>query len=337
MSPLIQGELAANHGLITRRRALELGLSAREVDGLVITGTLTRVRRGVYALSTAAAAATTLSEKQRLTDRAACLRVEGEFVRSHTTAALELGIGLLLPTTVKTHVTGPWVGVASTYGVKHHVAPYDPAEVVVAHGHRVLPPVRTALDIAREYGHPYGVVAIDRVRWLGHPLSEFEQMLETLMKFWPDRRRAVRELELSDPGAESVLETLGRMFLVEAGLGPIETQFGLTGGGRTAFADMRVGRQLFECDGEIKYLPEQAGGIALRPVTEIVLEEKDREDWFRGFHLGISRLGWRDVWGPGRQAAMARVRREAAATERLWGSSIDDLERFRVRRRRPAA
>ena len=86
-------------------------------------------------------------------------------------------------------------------------------------------------------------------------------------------------------------------------------------------------------------MKEDAGGLAVRDVADVILEEKRREDWFRGFHLGVSRLVWSDVWGAGREAAKARIRREVGQTQALWGTSVDDLARFRTRGvgRRPEA
>ncbi|GAA1947535.1 hypothetical protein GCM10009798_03300 [Nocardioides panacihumi] len=331
MTPRIIAELAANHGLITRKRALELGLSDGEVADLVRRGAWRRLRRGVYVLAEVDIAAVSFADRRRLTDRAACLAIRREFVRSHTTAMLELGVPILLPSRPMAHVTRNCLATQHKYGVKHHLAPYRPGDVVGINGFAVLGHVRSAIDIAREYGHPYGVVAIDRVRWLGHSEAELAEVIETQMKFWPDRRDALRALEQSCPGSESVAETLGRDLVEELGVTGIETQFGLTDGRRTHFADLRLGRHLIEIDGRQKYVKDN--GPTLGDIDDVILAEKQREDWFRGFHLGMSRLTWSDVWGPGRQAAKERLRRELAQTDRLWGTAIDDLERFRVRRR----
>ena len=239
MDPRLIGELTSHHGLITRQRALELGLDARTFDAVVRSGELVLIRRGVYADPEVAAAATTRGDQQRLRDRAACLRVPAPYVRSHTTAALELGLPLLLPPRPLAHVTQHRHGIRTRFGVKHHIAPYEPGQVLEVNGFRVLGLARTVLDIAREDGHPYGVVAVDRARWLGHSVGEMVAELETRMRHWPDRARARRAVELSDPGAESVAETLGRLLLEELGFSDIETQFGLTDGRVTHYADLK--------------------------------------------------------------------------------------------------
>ena len=328
MDPRVVAELARNFGLITYRRATELGMSPREIARAVRSGDWIRVRRGVYADAPTHAAAVTLGQRQRLIDRAACLRVAPPFVRSHVTAALELGLTILVPRPCLTHVTRDCSGSHKEHGVQHHLAPYRPEDVVDANGFPVLAAVRTAVDIARTYGHPYGVVAVDAVRQLGHAVEEFEEILSAMLH-WPDHRRAVNELALSESGAESVGETLGRLLLVELGHTNVETQFGLTDGRRTAFADLRVGRHLVEFDGRRKYLADLRGP---RDVEDVVLEEKAREDWLRGFRLGVSRVDWDDVWGAGRHAAKARLAREIDATTRLWGTDVRDLARYRVAR-----
>lgn len=51
-----------------------------------------------------------------------------------------------------------------------------------------------------------------------------------------------------------------------------------------------------------------------------------------------SRLVWRDVWGPGREAALARLEREVADTDARFDTDLTDLLPYVVqrRRRRPA-
>lgn len=335
MRSAILGIMATQHGLITRRQAIEAGLSPREIDGAVRHGIWAAVRRGVYADPELIAAATTAGARQQLRDRAACLRITVPFVRSHETAALELGLAVLLPPGQMTHVTRPCVGSHLRWGVKHHLAPYRPDDVTEVNGFQVLGPARTAIDIAREHGSPYGEVAIDRVRWNGTPLIELENVLDR-MPSWPGRRRAIACLAHSDTGAETVPETLMRLLVEEIGLGPIQTQFGMRDSRREAWADLRVGRHLFEFDGRLKYhRPDTTR--RLQTPEDVLFEEKRREDWFRGYRLGMSRLTWTDVWGPGREAAKTWIRREYDATTALWGTSIEDLAPYVIHRRRRAA
>ncbi|MFT4085056.1 MAG: type IV toxin-antitoxin system AbiEi family antitoxin domain-containing protein [Nocardioides sp.] len=330
----VRAIMATNQGLITREQAVDAGMSGSEIDRLVRKGTWVAVRRGVYAEAGLLASVTTPGAKQLIRDRAACLRIRVPFVRSHTTAALELGIAILLPPKPMTHVTRPCVGTHNTFGIKHHLAPYSKDDVVEAGRFEVLGMARTAVDIAREYGEPYGLVAVDRVRAIGVGKDELQAVIEG-MRFWPDRRAAIDAVELSVADSESVGETLGRVLLTEMGY-TVHTQFGLSDGRRTAWADMRVGRHLIEFDGRVKYRSSEFGGLAPVSAEQVVYDEKVREDFLRGFHLGMSRVGWADVWGPGREAAKTRLRREIEATNRRYGVSIADLAPYIITRRKPA-
>ena len=336
MNPRVQATMAAHHGLITRSQALSSGLDLETIYGYVKSGVWTAVRRGVYAESSYVQSVTLPTDRQRLRDRAACAAITVPFVRSHDTAALELGMPILLPRNPQTHVTRkPVVGTHNKWGVKHHLAPYLDEQVTQASGFAVLGLARTAVDIAREHGRPYGVVAVDAARQMGVSLRELDEVLDH-MQHWPHRRRVREAIDLSYPGVESIGESLTRDVLEELGLTDLETQFEITDGVRTARFDLRVGRHLFEFDGRSKYVSTAAGGLALRPVDEILAEEKTRQDWAHGFHLGMSRVEWADLFGQNRNYLKNRLSREHLATCRAFGTDISDLERFRVRRPRAA-
>ncbi len=217
------------------------------------------------------------------------------------------------------------------HGVKRHVAPYSDGQVVLVDGVPVLDLARTAADIAREHGYVHGLVACDSARQRGVSLGELWEAVAP-MSCWPEVTVVRAAIQDSDAGAESVNETLGRILVKEADLGPVQTQFEIADGTRRARCDMRIGRHLVECDGWAKYQPVQHGGMAAASAEQVVWEEKQREDWLRGYRLGMSRLVWADYWGPRRQAAKERLRREYAATCAAYGTDISDLNGFVVRR-----
>ncbi|NGN95249.1 type IV toxin-antitoxin system AbiEi family antitoxin domain-containing protein [Nocardioides sp. KC13] len=336
MNPRIQAVMAAHHGLITRRQALESGLDVETIHRYVRSGAWTVVRRGVYAERAYVESITLPTDRQRLLDRAACAAITVPFVRSHDTAALELDMGILLPRNPQTHVTRhPVVGSHNKWGVKHHLAPYLDEQVVRVNGFEVLGLARTAIDIAREHGRPYGVVAVDSARRMGVSVDDLWEVLDH-MQHWPNRRLAREAIELSYAGVESIGESLTRDVLEELGLTGIETQFDITDGIRTARFDLRVGRHIFEFDGRSKYVPAADGGLALRSVDDILAEEKTRQAWAHGFHLGMSRVEWPDLFGRNRDYLKDRLAREYLATCRAFGTDISDLERFRVHRSKAA-
>ena len=118
------------------------------------------------------------------------------------------------------------------------------------------------------------------------------------------------------------------------GHGRPETQFGLTDGTRTALCDLRLGRQMFEFDGHLKYRRVEDGGLADIDAADVVWYEKQRQDWVCGFKLGMSRLVWDDLFGSRRELTARRLEREYLDTCARFGTSIDDLTAYRVRRPR---
>jgi hypothetical protein len=198
-------------------------------------------------------------------------------------------------------------------------------------GRRALDPARTAADIAREHGEPYGVVAMDSALRAGTARSAIARAIEA-MAYWPHVNRARTALDLADPGSDSVAETLGRELVTELGHGRPQTQFGLSDGGRTVFCDLRLDRHVFEVDGRVKYRPVADGGLAVVALEQVLDEEKSRQDFVCGFKLGMSRIGWADYWGARRELALRRFEREYLDTCARFGTSIDDLAPYIVRR-----
>lgn len=335
MHPEVWGLMAAQHGLITRAQAVEAGLVAERIDRLVRQSDLVVVRRGVYAERAYVDSLVTHRERRLLADRAACLRISLPHVRSHDTAAYELDLPILQARRPMTHITRPRVvGSHLVHGVKHHLAPYRHESVEEVDGIQVLGVPRTALDIVREHGLRAGVVAIDSAR--RHGATRTELLVEAeLMRSWSFVTVVREAIELSDPNTDSIGETLARELVTSLGFGRPQTQFGLTADGRTAWCDLRLGRHVFEFDGKAKYQRVDEGGLAVRPADEVLWWEKQRQDWVCGFKLGMSRVVWDDVLGPGRDRAREQLRREYLDTCRRFGTAIDDLTPYLARGPRP--
>lgn len=327
MDPVHADLVMASHGpVVTREVAVAAGLSPRAIDRLVRSGRWVAVRRGVYASADHVAATVHRSDRQRLYDDAACLRVSRPHVRSHASAAVVLGMQVLLPSDPTTHVTRSDVrGSRHEHGVKHHLAPYRPEQVLTVDGIQVLDHARTALDISREEGLVAGVVAVDSAMRAGVSPARLRTTLAA-MPCWPGSTVMRSAIELGDAGADSLAETLGRLLASQLGRGRPQTQFGLRADGRTAYVDLRVGRQLIEIDGLVKYLP----GAARENPIDVLWDEKTRQDWLCGFKLGMSRLTWRDVWPLGQPQVLRRLEREIADTEQRFGSDISDLDPYVV-------
>jgi len=328
---ILEGLLADEHRLFTATAALALGVEPRDIQRLVRTGRLVRVRRGVYTDADHWAELDEWVGRPLLRVRAAHLTLRVPHVFSHDSAALLHGLGVPHGPTALVHVTRAHVlGDRLDSGIKHHGAAYHPDQATTAGGLPVLGLARTALDIAREHGFSPGLAAADRVLRRGVPRSELWEAVE-MMRCWR-HVRAVREvIHYADPGSESWLESEGRALVLHLGIGRPATQFGLTDGHRTAYADIRRHRHLFEVDGAIKLKPVSDGGLAESP-DKALLAQKERQDFLTGFKLGLSTITARDL-GAGRDAAIRRLRREYDDTCRRFGTDISDLAPYVVKRR----
>lgn len=316
-------------GLLTRAAAREAGIDDRELRRLVRRGELVRIRRGVYVDAERWAAADPYRERPILRMRAAALVLTcDDFVFSHDSAAMLHGLGAPDPAHAQVHVTRRKVhGDADRAGIKHHLAPYLAKEVTVVHGLRVLDLARTSLDMAREHGLVAGVACTDAALRLGVRRSDLESARKR-MWCWPESRVMDAAIDLADPGAESWLESEGRLLVTGLQVGRPQTQFGLSDGHRTVWCDLRVGRHVFEIDGRGKYQAEQVAG---QDPDAVLWQEKKRQDFIGGFKLGVSRITAHDCHG-GKVQALRRLRREFEDTCARFGTDISDLEPFVVRR-----
>jgi hypothetical protein len=329
MNVKAQAVMAANHGLITRSQALDCGLSSADIRHFLHIGRLIPVRRGVYADADVWNDLDEHVGRPRLQTRAALAMMRRGWVASHDSAAHELGLQILNPPDPHVHITRPGTtGAWTKFGVKHHLARFGDHQVVEVNGLRVLDMARTAVDIAREHGTPYGEIACDSAMRRGVPRSALEAAVAP-MTFWPYSRRARAAVDFADPRAESVLETLGRLLVKALAVGEIDLQFPVAlDDGRVMWGDIRVGCHIFEPHGKLKYLPAEQGGVAERPVTEIVWAEKKRERLLHRQGLGTSPILFEDYWNPDRRGVLARMRAEYEDTVARFGSTLPEhLER----------
>lgn len=331
--PVVRASLDSSEALISRSEAIAAGLAPDDVKRLVRSGIWVPVRRGIFTHRDRWLDLDEWRGRPLLTVRAVHRSLVLPHAISHTSGALVHDLPVLRTHDGLVHVTTYGTSRARVRnGVKRHHALFTDDEVWLIDGLPVLGLARTALDIAREHGFAAGVCAIDAARQRGVSEAELWAAREAMWR-WPGVSVADDALVASDPGAESLGESLSRILLKEAGLGPVQTQFELSDGKRSARCDMRVGRQMFEFDGVIKLRPPERGGVADRPPEEVVAAMKDRQDWVCGFHLGMSHITWPDFWGARRDQAKRRLRREYDATVSRYGTSIDDLAPYIVNRR----
>lgn len=315
--------MSTQHGLITRRQALESGLSPERLAQLVRTRAWVCVRRGVYATAEAWADWDEHVARPCARARAVHLVTPSPHVLSHDSAAHLHGLAVLRPRSPLVHLTRPELRSSRTrQGVKHHGARFWQTQVETVDGLPVLDPARTAADMAREHGVMGGLPTFDSALRAGVPRSRLEAVVAS-MRGWPDVAAPRECLDLADPGAENVAESLARHLVEELGLEPAtDTQFPVRTPRGVVWCDLRVGCHVFEFDGRIKYLRVDEGGVADRPAAEVIWAEKLRERDIAAAGLGVSRIVWDDFWGASRALAKRRLLAEYAATRDRLGEQL---------------
>lgn len=223
-------ELLATHGVVRRRTLHKAGIPRRVLRRLVADGTLVLLAPDVLAPPGEPTVGRELA--------AAAAALDG--VVSGASAALRWGWALVSEPT-EHQVTVPRDrGGRALMGVRVRRRDLADDEWVVRDGVRVTTPVRTALDCARDLPLRDAVVALDSaLRAKSLTLDELSAALAALPP-GPGRRRVAAVLELLDAGAGSVLESVCRLVLLEAGLPPEATQLLIRNGraviGRVDFA-----------------------------------------------------------------------------------------------------
>lgn len=322
MSPRVSAAFAVNDGLLTRERLLDLAVPPSEIKRMRNAGELVTVRRGVYTPAEIWDALDPFVGRPRMRARAAILNMRRGWVLSHDSAAHELGMAILTPREPFVHITRPGFTNAWTEnGVKHHLARFAESQLVQVNGMSSLDLARTAVDIARERGLWDGVVACDSALRMGVGRADLERAYEP-MDNWPNvivTRECVR---LADAGATNPHESMGRLLVLESGIGKPETQFPVWTAEGVKWCDLRVGNLVIETDGRVKYRSADAGGVALKSADDVAWDERKRERLVRDRNLGVVRLYWEDYWGRRRIEAISRLRAEYADTVARFGSKL---------------
>ena len=327
MRPQLRALAAAQGGLFTRRQAIEAGCTERELrTHTAVHGPWVVVRRGVYAERDLWDSLTGFDEQARLRDLAVHLTMSSDHLMSHDSAARALAIPMLRPALELSHVTREGVGGSRTErGVKHHLTRLGLLNTVQVDGMPVTGPARTAVDLAREHGYTTGVVACDSVlnQGLETGLTKDDLLaVASTMWCWPGSTSIRAAINLADPGAESIGESLTRLLIWELGIGVPETQFPVLIGGRVAWIDIRVGCHAFEFDGRLKFRDVSRGGVATRSVEDIVWDERERQRQVCAEGLGMSRVTWDELFGKARERTKARFAAEYAVTVARFGAIL---------------
>lgn len=294
-------------GMIRSRRELRRrGWSERGIRAALQAGTLVRVRRGWYARSSDWEKL--WPEGRHLLSVLACGQemTGGTHVFSHVSAGAVHGLPAYRMPSSRVHVTGRTsMQAASGASVFRHEDRLAAEDVTVVDGVVCTSLERTAFDLMR-LSTPEAAVATADAALRRHAYDRFS-IDEVATEEWRESMRArarnagavrgIRQarwvIEFADGGAQSVGESVSRLQLDRLGFGAMRTQVAVpapTGGFYWVDLGLDAVSALGEFDGKDKYLDE-----ALRlglSIEEVVLREKQREDWIRGTtQLPLARWG----------------------------------------------
>lgn len=273
------------------------------------SGRLVAVRRGAYAPAALLAAAAREPKLARAVDVAAVAATQGRrVVASHLTAAVLHGLDVLhAPSLIE--LTSPTGVEKLGRGYRIRVAALPASDVDTHRGVGVTTVARTVVDIARTATRQEALVVADSAL---HRARVDEKQLRGVVagcRRWPGSDAAATVVNLADGRAESPLETLGRLLVLQRGFPAPVPQLPIwDDDGVVAYVDLGWPEQkvVVEFDGMLKY--DGRDPHALR-VEKLRQEPIERPGWI------VVRLTWDDVVRAP-DPAVARLRRAFARAAR---------------------
>jgi hypothetical protein len=339
MRPRLQAVAGTQGGVFFRRQALACGYSDREIRYLKRTREWLVVRRGAYVETCCAPPESDLDAWHRLRTIAVLHHVDEPAVASHSSAVGLLGLPHWGTDRNNVYVTRDQHHAGRVEaGVAHHEATLPDWQTTTVAGLRCTNGARTAWDVGREFGFEAGVVVSDAVLRIGQDKGqgalgdvagpqvgatpENLDLLAGLMCDWPKARAATQAFAFADPGAETVGESLARIFVVSLGFPKPRTQVVIEHNGFFARVDLLVDALdwVIEFDGRQKYRRARNECDPVVDDGDIVWAEKLREDRLHALGFQVSRLVWADLFGSRRRQAGASLWRtaEMLGAPRSW-------------------
>lgn len=284
-----------------------MGVSERQLRTLVREGELIRWRRGSYVTRTAAEWAGDDRRRQHVLHVYVVMNsIGGGSVPSHQSAAIMHDIKLLNdPGDVVTLTLPPERKRSGRErpSVILHAAALPERHLGRMYRVSVTSGPRTAADLVRTLPFMEGVVVADSA--LNLDLASKPEMLAVLEACpgWPGTRRARKAIEFADAGAESPLESCGRVVLHEHGIEAPRVQATIRGDRFEYASDLYWPeyKTIVEFDGMVKYkTPEDLG------------KQFERDRVLRDAGYQVVHATWQEVFGnPG--IVIERIRRAFAS------------------------
>lgn len=285
---------------VARRRDDTLPTDSRRLRRAVTAGRWVRVAPGAYVPAREWAAMTPL-QQHRLRVKEVADRAKERQVHSHFAAAADHGIEILggWPTAVDVTIDRA-TGGRSGGAVRRRALGLDGVEIVQRNGHLVTSAAQTALDLARCLPFVEAVAVVDQAIWARRPggalttLDEMRRLLESSSR--RGAASALRAMAASRTLADNVRETESRLLIERLGFPtPRLQERRVLPSGRVVFGDFFFPEadHWGELDGRGKYLSPEFG--RKRPVAEIVIDEKNRENEIRRTVRGFSRWEPADI------------------------------------------
>jgi hypothetical protein len=279
----------------SRAELLMNGWTDRRIAGAVRGGALHQIRRGWF-MAVDDRKALWEEEKHRAHVIAVARDSHGPGVMSHSSAAVLWRLPLWGMRLTRVHMTTDAPHrISSSPDVHRHMAALAPDDVDVIDGIRCTSLARTVFDLARALPLEAAVSVADAAErrmapngrtWDPGAVTSWRAGLQQRLDAAAGARgiRQARWVsEFADGRAQLPGESVSRLQLFRLGFEAPELQVPVDGpGGSQYFVDfgLKSVRAFGEFDGKGKYLDE-----ALRSgksLEQVILEEKQREDWIRG-------------------------------------------------------
>jgi len=285
----------------------DAGISENRLKALVRSGSVVRVRRGVYATKPAIDYAAVNPRRGHALQVAAVGSAVGrDAVASHHSAALVHGISLLNQPKDTVTLTRPPAKRTSrrrSDGIVFHTADLPANHVTSRYGLLVSTVPRTVIDLARTSPFREAVVVADSA--LQSELTTKAELVSVACAChrWPGIQQARQVIEFSDERAESALESCARVAFAEAGLEPPELQVTIHGPDWSFRVDF--------CWPEYRVIAE-ADGLAKYSSRKDLAKQFERDRLLRDAGYQVIHFTWHELMQTP-EVVIARIRAAIAA------------------------